>query len=75
MNEQKSQIKFYQNENRTWVSLNKIPKDLIEATLAIEDKDFYNHHGLSFKRLMNAIIYNFKKNDGDKICFILLDEI
>jgi hypothetical protein len=25
--------------------------------------------------LMNAIIYNFKKNDGDKICFILLDEI
>ncbi len=58
--------KFYQDENRTWVPLNQIPDGLKEATIAIEDKDFYKHHGLSFKGLMNAVIYNFKKDGEDK---------
>ncbi len=53
--------KFYEDENRTWVPLEKIPKDLIEATLAIEDKKFYKHHGLSLKGLMVAVRYNLKK--------------
>ena len=30
--------KFYENENRTWKTLEQIPQDLIEATIAIEDK-------------------------------------
>ena len=58
--------KFYQNENRTWIPIDKIPTDLIEATLAIEDKKFYEHHGLSIKGLITAVIYNFKKDDQDK---------
>ncbi len=58
--------KFYDNENRTWIPIEKIPTDLIEATLAIEDKNFYNHHGLSLKGLTQAIIYNFKKDKTDK---------
>lgn len=58
--------KFYDDENRTWIPIEKIPTDLIEATLAIEDKNFYNHHGLSLKGLTQAIIYNFKKNKTDK---------
>ena len=57
--------KFYQDENRTWVSLQKIPQDLIEATIAIEDKNFYHHHGISFKGIVNAIRYNFIK-DGEE---------
>lgn len=58
--------KFYADENRTWIPIEKIPTDLIEATLAIEDKNFYNHHGLSLKGLLQATIYNFKKNKTDK---------
>jgi 1A family penicillin-binding protein len=58
--------KFYQDENRTWVPLNQIPDDLKEATVAIEDKDFYKHHGLSIKGVINALIYNFKKDGEDK---------
>ena len=58
--------KFYNNENRTWIPIEKIPTDLIEATLAIEDKNFYNHHGLSLKGLLQALIYNFKKDKTDK---------
>lgn len=58
---------FYEEENRTWISLDKIPKTLIEATLSIEDKDFYKHKGLSFKGILKAFIYNFKKSDDEKL--------
>src|SRR5258708_1690748 len=35
---------LYGNRNQTFVSLTKIPLAMQEATIAIEDKDFY-HHG------------------------------
>ena len=59
--------KFYEEENRTWVPLDKIPKRFIEATLAIEDKDFYKHGGLSFRGMVEATIFNFRKSDGEKL--------
>ncbi len=58
--------KFYEDENRTWVLLKDIPQDLIEATIAIEDKKFYRHHGISFKGIITAIRYNFVKSNDDK---------
>ncbi len=59
--------KFYEDENRTWVPLEDIPRDLIEATIAIEDKNFYHHHGISFKGIVNAIRYNFVKDGEDTV--------
>lgn len=58
--------KFYEDENRTWIALDKIPISLIEATIAIEDKNFYKHKGLSIRGMLTALKYNFKKNDEDK---------
>lgn len=37
----------YQDENRTYVKLSDIPKPLKEATISIEDKDFYKNQGFS----------------------------
>ncbi|MFA6518048.1 MAG: transglycosylase domain-containing protein [Candidatus Shapirobacteria bacterium] len=51
--------KYYEKENRSWVNLEKIPKVMVEATLAIEDKDFYNHHGISWRGIIKAIWHNF----------------
>ena len=59
--------KFYEEENRTWVTLDRIPKKFIEATISIEDKEFYRHKGLSIKGIIKATIYNFKKSNGDKL--------
>src|SRR4051812_16585974 len=36
----------YQNEKRTVVPFDKISPYIKEATLSIEDKDFYTHHGV-----------------------------
>ena len=59
-------FKFYQDEDRSWVAFDKIPQSMIWATLAIEDKDYYNHHGLSIKGMGQAIIYNLFKKGQDQ---------
>jgi 1A family penicillin-binding protein len=58
---------FYDQEDRTWITLDKIPQKFIEATLAIEDKDFYKHHGLSLKGIFQAMLYNLRKPGNDKL--------
>lgn len=38
---------FYRDQNRTPVKLNSLPKYISQATISIEDKDFYHHGGVS----------------------------
>ena len=47
---------IYANENRTLVSLSSIPKNLINATIAIEDKDFYKNPGFDINAIIRAAI-------------------
>lgn len=46
----------YEDVNRTYVTLDKIPKDLGEATIAIEDKDFYENEGFSITGYIRGLI-------------------
>ena len=39
---------IYKDQNRTSTRLSELPKYVYQATIAIEDKDFYNHSGVSF---------------------------
>lgn len=50
---------FYQ-ENRNPVPLSKIPSNLINASIAIEDSDFYKHKGISLRGIARAQWENFK---------------
>lgn len=58
---------FYKNENRSWVELGKIPKVIVEATLAIEDKDFFLHRGISFKGIFQAVLHNIRIGGDNQI--------
>lgn len=49
------QTLFMEGENRIWVDLEDIPKDLQKAAVAIEDKRFYSHHGVDFIGTSRAI--------------------
>lgn len=49
---------FYSDRNQTFVSLNKIPKDLQNATIAVEDKDFYRHGAVDFRGIIRALVAN-----------------
>ncbi len=49
------------DENRIWISLDKIPKDLQNAFIAIEDEDFEKHHGVDWQRTFLAVLNQFLK--------------
>jgi 1A family penicillin-binding protein len=51
---------IYANENRTLVPLNSIPNNLINATIAIEDKDFYKNPGFDIAGIIRASIADFE---------------
>lgn len=40
---------------RTLVTLDNVAEPLKQATIAIEDKDFYKHNGISFRGLLRAV--------------------
>lgn len=37
---------LYNDQNRVWVSYDEMPKCLLEAVIAVEDKRFYEHNGV-----------------------------
>lgn len=43
-------------ENRTWVSIEDMPQDLLDAVVSTEDKRFYSHNGYDVKRILGAVI-------------------
>jgi 1A family penicillin-binding protein len=47
-------------EMREPVHLNKIPQPLIDATLAVEDQNFYHHFGFSIKGILRAAWANLR---------------
>jgi penicillin-binding protein 1A len=42
--------------NREWVPLEKIAPSVIDALIATEDRRFYDHHGIDFRRLVGALL-------------------
>ncbi|HOC96526.1 MAG TPA: PBP1A family penicillin-binding protein [bacterium] len=47
------------NEKRTIVELDNISKNLINATLSAEDKNFYKHKGLDFKGILRGLFKTY----------------
>ena len=62
-----AEVMFYDNENnvasekynnKNTVSLSEVPQYVQEAFISIEDKNFYKHHGLNYKRMVKAMWNN-----------------
>lgn len=52
-------IDVYERENSQPVKLAQIPQDVINALLAVEDDEFYIHHGVNVRSFMRALLSNF----------------
>lgn len=50
-------------EDRLLVKLEEVPPLLVKMLLAVEDKDFYTHHGLSLKGTLRAILSNIQNQE------------
>lgn len=46
------------DENRTLVQIKDLPSFIPQATVAIEDKNFYTHHGVDWRGLARAVLTN-----------------
>jgi len=67
-----SQVRFYDNNNENIngelinnqdIKLTELNPYTIDAFLSIEDKEFYNHKGLNYKRIIGAMLTNLKERD------------
>lgn len=47
---------LYSSENRVWVDYQDIPKIMIDAQVAIEDKRFWDHSGVDWYRTTGAVL-------------------
>lgn len=58
-------IYMYDSENKifnnsdSWINLKDISPYLVNATISIEDKNFYKHNGFDFLRIIKALFINF----------------
>lgn len=50
-------------QKRYWVNLKDISPDLVNATISIEDKNFYNHMGFDYKRIVGAVLADIRAFD------------
>ncbi|MBI4226270.1 penicillin-binding protein [Candidatus Roizmanbacteria bacterium] len=41
-------FEVYREQNRTPINIKELPSYVTQATIAVEDKDFYEHNGISF---------------------------
>ncbi len=55
---------FKSSDKRIWVDIEKVPEDLKDAFVAIEDQRFYSHAGVDLKRTLGAAINVFLKGDS-----------
>ncbi|MFE8701895.1 transglycosylase domain-containing protein [Cytobacillus sp. FJAT-54145] len=50
----------HHGQKRYWVPFEDISPDLVDATIAIEDRTFYRHHGFDYKRIAGAALADLK---------------
>lgn len=58
---------YTQNQNRTRIEFDDLPKHLVEALIATEDIRFYRHSGVDLKGTIRAIVFLGKRGGGSTI--------
>jgi penicillin-binding protein 1A len=52
-------IAVYERENSQPISLAQVPVPVIDALLAVEDNEYYSHHGVNLRGFFRALLSNF----------------
>ena len=50
----------FSGERRYWVGIEEMSPSLIDAFIAVEDKNFYKHNGFDYKRIGGAVLKDIK---------------
>lgn len=56
----------YATEKRVFISIQAIPKKVIQAFLASEDKNFYEHEGVDYSAILRSTLINLRNKGSGK---------
>ncbi len=54
-------LAFENLDNSKWIEFSDISENVINATISLEDKNFYNHKGFDYLRIIKAMLTNINK--------------
>ena len=58
-----NELIYQESRNNEWANIEDISEYLINATVAVEDKNFYKHHGFDYLRIIKAMYLNIKSGE------------
>ncbi|MCG8503288.1 MAG: penicillin-binding protein 1A [Sphingomonadales bacterium] len=61
-----SMLTEFARQQRSFVPINAIPRQVINAFLAAEDKNFYRHYGVDYLGIVRAVLVNLKNVASDR---------
>ena len=64
--------KFYFNDNRTPITYDELPQNIVEALIATEDERYYDHAGIDWRGTLRAVFYLGKKGGASTITLSLI---
>ena len=53
-------------EDRVLLNWPEVPQKLVDTILAVEDQDFFNHYGISFKSISRALLKNIQAGEVEQ---------
>ena len=59
--------KFYFKDNRTPITFDELPQNIVKALVATEDERYYDHSGIDWRGTLRAIFYLGKKGGASTI--------
>ena len=59
-----SHNKLFSHTNDEWIALSDMSPHIINATIAIEDKNFFKHQGFDVPRIIKSLYINAKNNEN-----------
>lgn len=58
----KDELLYQGSRNNEWANLSDISPYLVDAVISVEDKNFYDHHGFDYLRIVKAMATNIRRN-------------
>ena len=56
-----NELLYQGSRSNEWANLEDINENLVNAVIAVEDKNFYDHHGFDYLRIAKAMLTNIMK--------------
>lgn len=53
-------IREFGEEHRTYINIKDVPQNLKDSVIAIEDRRFYQHHGIDLRGVLRAVVSNLE---------------